>query len=178
MVIIKKDLEKIILVYRIFTLHYGFKIDTLLEFRALIRAINIQHIRDWCGLVIEDDLVLIDDEILDLCKKSIIDNPEFIGDPDEESDEEWGEWGHTSEADRKTFHKVSDTNWWENIDNLTILNTNWEDYLEGYELDYFRGETKMNRFVFWFDYDFKNYHNEIKNRRLQEFRDLKLDLLF
>jgi hypothetical protein len=177
MVIRERDLKGIILVYRIFTLYYKFEIDTVFKFRTLVRAINIQHLKSWCGLVVEDDLVLIDDEVFDLCLKSIQNRPILIGDPEEEYDDlKWGEWGETSKVDKITFDIVSKTKWWEGVTQEDILKTSWIDFLHPDEVPYFL-ETRENKFVFWLREEYDRYHSEIDLKRKMELRDLKLDYL-
>lgn len=179
MVITKKDLDSIVLIYRIFTLHYKIKIDTQLEFRSLIRAINIQHLKDWCNIVIEDDLVLIDEEVLRICQSSCFEKPYLEGTPDESEkviDHNWGEWGMTSKSDRQTFEKVSENDRWRQTTTLDILQTNWEDFLNPDEIEYYR-DTKLNRWIFRFDSDYLEYNRVVESKRIQELRDYKLNLL-
>lgn len=167
MVIKKSDLDKIILIYRVFTLHYNVLINSVLEFQSLIRDINSKHISKLGFLLIDDDLILIDDEILDLCKKSCIENPFFEGEPSDDPNL-YGEWGNISRAEKSTFDIVSKNDGWRNTTIEDILYTNYSK------------KHKRHFYIKWAfsnPDDYNKYKNEVKSRRLYQLRILKLNKL-
>jgi hypothetical protein len=197
MVICKRSLDKLSLFYRIMYIEYGIQIDTIHQLRQFVYGLNVLFLKIWAGLEFKEDFIFLNDEMLDYLKLELKNKPDLGGTPEEtESDDkhEWGDWIHTSKADRETLLNMTNDLWWRELDQEKVSHFDYKDHLDWCKSEEDRQgminyveEMIENHFMFEYDFreishfpvpsPYNSYKKELERQKIIEARDKKLDFL-